>query len=90
MEAYKMGDVYDFVDESRHSSWADFKSNSEIYKNTKFEDIESVFNTTHKSVREHSEKILNVKFLENSSPSWARSALANDVSGLIPFNVLDK
>ena len=36
-----------------------YVSNSEIYKNTKFEDIESVFNTTQKLVMEHSEEILN-------------------------------
>ena len=55
-----------------------FKSNSEIYKNTKFEDIESVFNITQKLVREHSEEILNVKCLEYSSLSWTKSVLAND------------
>ena len=44
-----------------------YVSNSEIYKNTKFEDIDSVFNIT-----------LNVKCLEYSSPFWARSGLAND------------
>ena len=55
-----------------------FKSNSEIYKNTQFEDIESVFNITQKMVREHSEEILNVKCVEYSSLSWARSVLAND------------
>ena len=33
-----------------------FKSNSELKENTKFEDIESVFNITQKLVREHSEK----------------------------------
>ena len=52
--------------------------NSEIYKNTKFEDIESVFNITQKLVMEHSEEILNVKCMEYSTPSWARSVLAND------------
>ena len=55
-----------------------YKSNSEIDKNTKFEDIESVFNITQKSVKERSEAILNVKSLEYSSPSWARSVSAND------------
>ena len=55
-----------------------YVSNSEIYKNTKFEDIESVFNITQKSAMEHSEEILNVKCLEYSSPSRARSVLAND------------
>ena len=54
-----------------------FKSNSEIYKNLKFEDIESVFNITQKSVTGHSEEILK-KYLEYSSPSWARSTSVND------------
>ena len=54
-------------------------SNSEIYKNTKFEDIESVFNITQKLVREHSEEILNVKRAWSIHHlSWARSVLAND------------
>ena len=61
--------VHDFVDESRHRSWADYVSNSETYKNTKFEEIESLFNITQKLVVEHSEEILNVKCLEYSSPS---------------------
>ena len=41
----------------------DFLMNSEIYKNTRFENIENVFNITHKSIHEHSEKILIVKGL---------------------------
>ena len=49
------------------------KSNSEMYKNTKFEEIEYCFNDTQKLVMEHSEVILNVWCLEYSSPSWARS-----------------
>ena len=73
-----MENVYDFVDESRHPPWPNYKSNSEIYKNTKFEDVESVFNITQKLVRERSEEILNVKCLEYSSLSWARSVLSND------------
>ena len=53
-------------------------SNSEIYKNTKFEEIEIVFTIAQKLVKEHSEEIMNVKFLKYSSHSWARSVLAND------------
>ena len=55
-----------------------YLSNSEIYKNTKFEEIESLFNITQKLVMEHSEEILNVKWLEYSSPSWTRSVLSHD------------
>ena len=47
-------------------------SNSEIHKNTKFEDVESVFNIPHNLVKEHSEEILNVTCLEYSSHSWAK------------------
>ena len=59
-------------------SGPNYVSNSELYKDTKFEDIESVLNITQKLVMEHSEEILNVKRLEYSSPSWARSVLTND------------
>ena len=55
-----------------------YLANSEIYKNTKFEEIESLFNITEKLVMEHSEEILTVKCLEYSSPSWVRSALSLD------------
>ena len=101
METYKnkcidVENVRDIVDESRHPSWADYVSKSETYKNTKFEDIKSLFNITQKLVVEHSEEILNVKCLEYSSPSYARSALARDqavkwdVSTLILFYVSDR
>ena len=52
--------------------------NSEICKNTKFKDIESVLNSTQKLVKEHSEEILNVRCLEYSSPSRARLVSAID------------
>ena len=47
-------------------------SNSEIYKDTQFEELECVLNITQKLVMEHSGEILNVKCLEYSSPSWTR------------------
>ena len=55
-----------------------YLANSEIYKNTKFEDIESVFNITQKLAKEHSEEILNVNTIESASPSWKRSVLSHD------------
>ena len=55
-----------------------YVSKSETYKNTKCEEMNSLFNITLKLVVEHSEEILNVKCLEYSSPSYARSALAKD------------
>ena len=54
----------------------DFLTNSEVYKNTKFEKIWSVFNMTQKLIKDHAEGILNVECLEYSSPSWIN--LAND------------
>ena len=53
-------------------------TNLEIYKNTKFEEIESLFNITQMLGMEHSEEILNVKWLEYSSPLWTRSVFSHD------------
>ena len=39
-----------------------FLENSEIYKNTKFENIENVFNFTQKLTREHSDEDLGLSF----------------------------
>ena len=73
-----MGIVFSSVDKSRHPPWSGFLTNSEIYKNTKFEFFWSVFNITRKLIKEHSEEILNMECLEYSSPSWTTSELAND------------
>ena len=54
-----------------------FMVDVEIYQNTKFEEIESLFNMTQKLIMGHSEEILNVKWLEYSSPSWTRSVLSS-------------
>ena len=51
-------------------------TNSEIYKNTNFEEIESLF--TEQLILDHSDKIQNVKWLDSSSPSWTRSVLSHD------------
>ena len=50
----------------------DFLGNSEIYKNTKLENIENVFKITEQFIQERSEEILNVKTLDYHSPSWTR------------------
>ena len=55
-----------------------YLANLEVYRNTNFEEAESLFNITQKSIMEHSEDILNVKPLENSSPSWTRPVLSHD------------
>ena len=55
-----------------------YVSNSEIHKNTKFEEIESLFNITQIGIKEHSEEILNVRSLDYSSPSWTRSTVVID------------
>ena len=54
-----------------------YLTDSEICKNTKLEEIESLSNITQ-LVMEHSEEILNEKCMEYSSPSWARSVLPHD------------
>ena len=55
-----------------------YLANVEIFKNTKFEEIESLFNITQKLVKEHQEEILNVEQLKFSSPSWTKSGLSHD------------
>ena len=52
--------------------------NSDIYKNTKIDNIWSVLNITRKLMKEHSEEVLYVECLEYSSPSWTSSIVAND------------
>ena len=56
----------------------DFLENSDIHKNTKFENIEISSTSLKKLIKEHSEEILNVKTLDYPSPSWIRSTLFND------------
>ena len=46
--------------------------------NTNFEEIQSLFNITHKLILKHSEEILNVKTIDSPSPSWTRSVLSHD------------
>ena len=53
-------------------------ANLEVYKNTDFEEVESLFNITQKLILEHSGEILNVKSLESSTSSWTRSVLSHD------------
>ena len=72
-----MENAHVFVDESRHLG-TDYLANSEIYKNTKFEENQSLFNITQELAMEHSEEILNVTCLEYSSPFWARLVLSHD------------
>ena len=47
-----------------------------IYRNTRFENIQNVFNVTQKLIEEHSEEFLHVR--SYSSPSWTRSTVVND------------
>ena len=54
-----------------------YLAKSDIYKNTKVEEAESLCNIIHK-LMEHSEEILNMKYLESSSHSWTRSVLPQD------------
>ena len=41
----------------------DFPVNSEIYKNTRFENVENVFHITQKLIKDHSEEILILRGL---------------------------
>ena len=53
-------------------------ANSEIYKNTKIRGDRKFVQHYSKVGMEHSEEILNVKCLQYSSPSWARSVSSQD------------
>ena len=57
---------------------SDHLQHLEVYKNTNFEEIQSLFNITQKLTKEHSEEILNVRTIERTSPSWTRSVLSHD------------
>ena len=52
-----------------------FSENLEVYKNTNFEEIQSLFGITQKLRSDHSEEILNVKPIESIVLSWTRSTL---------------
>ena len=53
-------------------------ANLEGYKNTNFEEIQSLFNIAQKLILEYSEEILNVRAIESPSLSWTRSVLSHD------------
>ena len=55
-----------------------FLANLEVYKNTNFEEIQSLLKITQKLIFEHSEEILNVGAIESASPSWTRSVFSQD------------
>ena len=50
----------------------------EVYKNTNFEEIHSLFNITQKLILEHSEEIMNVHTIDSASLSCTRSTLSHD------------
>ena len=50
-----------------------YVANLEVYKNTNFEEIQSLFNSTQKLILEHSEEILNVNTIESTSTSWTKA-----------------
>ena len=74
-----MENVHVFVNESSHSSWTRIVWRTwKSTRNTNFEEIQSLFNSTQKWMLEHSEEILNVNTIENTSTSWTRSVLYHD------------
>ena len=52
--------------------------NLEVYKNTNFKEIQSLFGITQRLISEHPEEIFNVKPIESAAPSWTRSTLSHD------------
>ena len=50
-----------------------YLANLEVYKNTNFEEIQSLFNITQKLMLKHSEESLNGNTIHSASPSWTRS-----------------
>ena len=56
----------------------DFLVNLEIDKNTRFENMETVFNITQKMNKSTFRRNSECESPENSSPSWTRSILVND------------
>ena len=55
-----------------------YLANMKVYKNTNFEEIQTLFNITQKLILEHSEEILNVNTIDSASPSSRRSVLSHD------------
>ena len=56
----------------------DYTENLEIYKNTNFEELQSLFDITQKLLLYKQDEILNAKMIECTSPSWTRFSLAHD------------
>ena len=56
----------------------DYTVNLEVYKNTNFGEIQSLFSITQKLMATHSEEILNVKPIESTAPLLTRSTLSHD------------
>ena len=48
---------------------SNYLANFEVHKNTNFEEIRSLFNSTEKFILEHSEEILNVNTTNSTFPS---------------------
>ena len=55
-----------------------YLANLEVYKNTNFEEIPSLFNITQRLILQHSEEILNVNTIDSEFPSWTKSVLSHD------------
>ena len=55
-----------------------YLANLEVYKNTNFNEIQSLFNITHKLTLEHSEEILNVNTIESPTSSWTKTVFSHD------------
>ena len=56
----------------------EYTENLEVFKNTNFDEIQSLFSIIQKLIAKHSAEILNVKQIEGTAPSWTRSTLSHD------------
>ena len=73
------GNVHVFVNKAAIHFGPNYLVDLEVYKNTNFEEILSLFNITQKLILQHSEEILNVNTIESTSASWMRSVLSRDL-----------
>ena len=70
-----MGIVHVFVNES--SNGPNDLANLEVYKNTKIEEIQSLFGITQRLISEHSEEMFSVNTIDSTSPSSNSQEYAN-------------
>ena len=53
-------------------------ANLEVYKNTNFEKLQTLFDITQKLILDYQTELLNVTPVDWTAPSWVRSKLSHD------------